>query len=261
MKTLKSIFIYKYIHTPLINHETCTEEARSIKMSGIIIISLAVLLLILCNSSPSSLADNNPLQDLCPTTSSTPNPIFLNGYLCKNPTTITASDFKTSKINHPGNTDNYARSSTDILTPIEFPGLNTMGLSISRTDMAMDGAVLPHYHPRATEILFVSLGTVIVGFGDSKGRLFLKTLREGDVFLVPRALPHFCVNAGYGLATFFSALNSQNPGFVSLVGNLYSSSNDAVMLPRLLSLRTNFAVDSTSTNYTTTTASFFDFFT
>ncbi|KAM0934778.1 hypothetical protein DsansV1_C30g0214051 [Dioscorea sansibarensis] len=222
-------------------------------MSGIILLAL----LVLCNWSPSSLADNNPLQDLCPT-ASPPNPIFLNGHLCKNPTTITASDFKTSKLNHAGNTDNYARSSTNILTPADFPGLNTMGISIARTDMAMDGAVLPHYHPRATEILFVSLGTVIVGFGDSKGRLFLKTLREGDVFLVPRALPHFCVNAGYGLATFFSALNSQNPGFVSLVGNPYSSSNDTPLLPRLLSLRTNFAMDS---NHTSTTASSsFDFF-
>ena len=43
----------------------------------------------------------------------------------------------------------------------------------------------------------------------------------GDVFAVPRGLLHFCLNAGYGLATVQSVLNSQNPGVASISGAMF----------------------------------------
>ncbi|KAA8524464.1 hypothetical protein F0562_010887 [Nyssa sinensis] len=159
--------------------------------------------------------DPDNLQDACPTTTTfTPQTIHINGFPCKNPNNITAADFKTSRLNHPGDTDVFVRSSTTIVTAADFPGLNTLGLSVARTDIEVDGLVLPHSHPRASEMFFVSKGVVVAGFIDTKNQLFQKVLKEGDVFVFPRGLLHYCLNAGFENATVYSVLNSQNPGVV-----------------------------------------------
>lgn len=80
------------------------------------------------------------LQDICPTNAKDQG-IFINGFLCKNPANITASDFKSSLLNQGGDTDNLYHSSVNIITAAEFSGLNTLGLSASRTDLEEDGMV------------------------------------------------------------------------------------------------------------------------
>ncbi|KAL5791622.1 hypothetical protein ACOSP7_000216 [Xanthoceras sorbifolium] len=170
------------------------------------------------------LADPDNLRDACPTDPTGKDTIFINGLPCKNPATIIASDFKTSKLKNAGDTDNYARSSVTIVTAFDFPGLNTLGLSVARTDLDVDGIVLPHSHPRASEMMFVFEGVVLAGFVDTNSKLFQKVLKAGDVFLFPRGLLHYCLNFGYDPATVFSVLNSQNPGVVSI--------NDASFEPK-----------------------------
>lgn len=132
--------------------------------------------------------DSDNLQDICPTGTSPRQTIFINGFPCKNPTNITASDFKSSLLNHKGDTDNFLQSATNIVTASEFPGLNTLGLSVARIDLDIDGLVMPHSHPRASEILFVSKGIVVAGFIDTNNQLFQGILPEGNVFVIDQAL-------------------------------------------------------------------------
>ncbi|XP_009592116.1 germin-like protein 11-1 [Nicotiana tomentosiformis] len=165
--------------------------------------------------------DTDNLQDVCPTDTTRKN-IFINGYPCKNPADITASDFKSSVLRNEGDTDNFQRSSTTIVTAAEFAGLNTLGLSTARTDLEVDGVVMPHAHPRASEMMFVGKGVVIAGFIDTKSQVFQKTLKEGDVFIVPRGLLHYSLNSGFEFATVYSVLSSHNPGVVSISDAMFA---------------------------------------
>lgn len=131
---------------------------------------------------------SGPLQDMCPTAPEAEqqkNNIFINGYPCKNPALVTASDFKSSELNHAGNTDNFLQSSVTLVTAAKYPGLNTQGLSIARTDLAMGRLVLPHSHPCASEMLHGYSGIVIAGFIDSRGKLFQNYRRAGDTVVFP----------------------------------------------------------------------------
>ncbi|KAF2311613.1 hypothetical protein GH714_025267 [Hevea brasiliensis] len=170
----------------------------------------------MCSCIQICLADYDNLQDTCPAAPTSKQSIFINGLPCKDPNSITPSDFKSSKLSRPGDKNKFLRSATTIVTAADFPGLNTLGLSISRIDLDVDGLVLPLYHPRASELFFVSAGVVIAGFVDTKNQQFQKILKEGDVFVLPRGLLHFCLNAGDESATIFSVLSSQNPGVVKI---------------------------------------------
>ncbi|OAY48066.1 germin-like protein subfamily 3 member 4 [Manihot esculenta] len=184
--------------------------------------------MILCACINICLVYCDNLQDTCPAATAGKQSIFINGLPCKNPASITPSDFKSTKLSSPGDTDNFFRSSTTILTAADFPGLNTLGLSIARTDLDVDGLVVPQSHPRASELLFVNAGVVIAGFVDTNNQLFQKILKEGDVFVLPRGLLHFCLNAGNEPATIFSVLSSQNPGVVSVAGAMFDSDPDMI---------------------------------
>lgn len=181
--------------------------------------------------------DGDNLYDVCPTDTAAHQSIHFNGYPCKSPADVAASDFKSSLLNQAGDTDNFDRSSTTVATAAEFPGLNTLGLSAARTDIEVDGVVMPHAHPRASEMIFVRGGEVAAGFVDSGNRVFQRRLREGDVFVFPKGLLHFCFNAGFESATIFSVMNSQNPGLASVAGAMFVSSEAGkVMMERLKSL-------------------------
>ncbi|KAI3455193.1 hypothetical protein Pfo_011856 [Paulownia fortunei] len=164
--------------------------------------------------------DGDNLYDICPT-DTTHQKFFINGYPCKDPLNITASDFKSTLLNEGGDTGNFYRASMTIATAVEFPGLNTLSLSVARSDIEIDGMVTPHTHPRASEMMFVSTGVVVAGFLDSNNQVFQKGLQKGDVFVFPRGLLYFCFNAGFGHATIFSVLHSQNPGLASVSGAMF----------------------------------------
>ncbi|XP_022153439.1 germin-like protein subfamily 3 member 4 [Momordica charantia] len=197
-----------------------------------------LLLFVLFSCLGISVADSNNVFDTCPT--ATNKSEFINGFPCKNPTIVTTSDFNSAKLTGPVDTDDQFISSVNILTAAEFSGLNTLGLSISRTDLGTDAIVSPHSHPRATEIFFVNQGIVLAGFLDTKNRLFQSFLKAGDVMVFPKGLLHFCLNSGYEPAIIFSVFNSQNPGVVNINGAMFepADSNHLVhkFLERLKSL-------------------------
>ncbi|KAL9228364.1 hypothetical protein vseg_003953 [Gypsophila vaccaria] len=209
-----------------LNFQTSKPESNTV-MSNPRFLILSILLITIKLSS----ADDDNLQDFCPAavpnSNDRHNQIFFNGLPCQNPANVTASDFKTMELRQVGDTDNFFLSSTNIVTAEAFPGLNTLGLALGRTDIESDGIVSPHSHPRAAEILFVSKGIVTVGFIDTGNQVFKKMLKEGDVFIVPKGMLHFCYNTGFEFATIISVFNSQNPGIIDITGTVLGSSSDA----------------------------------
>ncbi|XP_057507705.1 putative germin-like protein 2-1 isoform X3 [Actinidia eriantha] len=171
----------------------------------------------------------SPLQDFCvadPTSSGTSR---VNGLACKNPMTVQANDFFFSGLHIAGNTSNPVGSKVTPVNVAQIPGLNTLGISMVRIDYAPWGINPPHTHPRASEILTVVEGSLLVGFVTSNpdNRLITKVLQKGDVFVFPMGLLHFQQNVGYGNAVAIASLSSQNPGVIT-VANAVFGSNPAI---------------------------------
>ena len=104
-----------------------------------------------------------------------------------------------------------------------FGGVNTLGISMNRVDFAPGGVNPPHIHPRATEIVFVVEGTLLVGFISTHNTLFSQKLEKGDVFVFPKGLVHFQQNIGASSAMSITAFNSQLPGAQVLPFSLFGS--------------------------------------
>ncbi|RVX18745.1 Germin-like protein subfamily 1 member 7 [Vitis vinifera] len=127
---------------------------------------VAVALMALA-SSLASASDPSPLQDTCVAIDAPKSWyffIFVNGKFCKNPNLTVAEDFFYQGLNIPGNTTNRVGSNVTTVNVDAIPGLNTLGISLVRIDYAPYGQNPPHTHPRATEILTVLEGTLLVGF-------------------------------------------------------------------------------------------------
>ncbi|KAD6454058.1 hypothetical protein E3N88_08764 [Mikania micrantha] len=127
-----------------------------------------------------------------------------------------------------GNTSNNVGSAVTPVTVAELPGLNTFGISMARIDFAPMGINPPHTHPRATEILTVIEGRILVGFVTSnpENRLITKVLEKGDVFVFPEGLIHFQKNLDHGYALALAALSSQNPGVITIANAVFGSNPD-----------------------------------
>jgi len=191
-------------------------------LSFIAILSLLAITLPLAIAS-----DPSPLQDFCVSANTSADGVFVNGKFCKDPKLVTADDFFFSnQLEKPRNTDSSPVGS--VVTPVNvnnLVGLNTLGISIVRIDYGVNGQNPPHTHPRASEILLVAEGTLLVGFvtSNTENRLFTKTLNVGDVFVFPEGLIHFQANIGKSPAVAFAALSSQNPGVVTIANTVFGS--------------------------------------
>ncbi|KAL1545712.1 hypothetical protein AAHA92_22404 [Salvia divinorum] len=185
---------------------------------------LALLLLSLSVSALAS--DPDPVQDFCiPSSKST----------CKNPTLATPDDFVFSGIRSASNFSDTGLSSSAVNHAV-FPGLNTLGMSAVRADLKPGGINPPHFHPRATEMVYVLQGKVYAGFVDSTNRVFAKVIERGDVMVFPRGLVHFQMNVGETPATVFGCFNSQNPGTQKIPNVLFGSGISDVLLEKAFGL-------------------------
>ncbi|TXG67587.1 hypothetical protein EZV62_008862 [Acer yangbiense] len=185
--------------------------------------------------------DPSPLQDYCVAINDTKTAIFVNGRFCKDPSLATGDDFTFSGLNIPADTNNLLGENVTLLTVDNFPGLNTLGITIARADFAPGGVIPPHIHPRGTELLLVQKGTIYAGFVDSNNTLFGKILYPGDVFVIPLALNHFVVNIGKTDGVLFASFNSQNPGFITLANSVFGTNPpiDPYALARAFQLDVN----------------------
>ncbi|CAO2205981.1 unnamed protein product [Urochloa humidicola] len=169
-------------------------------------------------------SDPSPLQDFC--VADMHSPVKVNGFVCKDPMAVNADDFfKAAKLDEPRKT-NKIGSNVTLISAVQLPGLNTLGISIVRIDYAPLGQNPPHTHPRATEILTVLEGILYVGFVTSNPdkKLFAKVLHKGDVFVFPQGLIHFQFNPIYDKpAVAIAALSSQNPGAITIANAVFGS--------------------------------------
>nr|XP_043628696.1 putative germin-like protein 2-1 isoform X1 [Erigeron canadensis] len=171
--------------------------------------------------------DPSQLQDFCV---ADPNSeVFVNGVVCKDPKLVKADDFFFRGLNMMGNTYNDVGSNVTQVFVAQLAGLNTLGISMVRIDYAPLGINAPHTHPRATEILTVIEGRLLVGFVTSNpdNTLFTKVLEVGDVFVFPQGLIHFQANIDeHANAVAIAALSSQNPGVITIANAVFGSNPD-----------------------------------
>ncbi|CAL4961849.1 unnamed protein product [Urochloa decumbens] len=174
--------------------------------------SLALLLLAAAVAGALS-ADPAALQDFC--VADLQAATSVDGFACKPATAVTDADFFSRAIAAAASTSNPFGVNSTRATASTFPGLNTLGVSVTRVDMAPGGLNPPHSHPRASELVMVLKGEVMVGFTTGGNRLFSKVLKENELFVVPRGLQHFQLNTGDGDAVFVAMFDSQSPGVVT----------------------------------------------
>ncbi|XP_031497436.1 germin-like protein 5-1 [Nymphaea colorata] len=181
-----------------------------------------LLSLLILHISGSWAADPDMLQDIC--VADLASPVKLNGYACKESSKVNASDFFFAGLATAGATNNSMGSLVTAANVQKVPGLNTLGVSLSRIDYAPGGINPPHTHPRATEMVFVLEGTLNVGFITTANVVISKTITKGEVFVFPRGLVHYQQNAGDSPAAVIAAFNSQLPGTQSIAATLFASS-------------------------------------
>ncbi|KQK09389.1 germin-like protein 1-2 [Brachypodium distachyon] len=167
------------------------------------------------------LSDPTPLQDFC--VADLKAATALDGFPCKPAATVVDDDFFSAAIISAGNTSNPFGVNSTRATVAAFPGLNTLGLSITRTDLAPGGLNPPHSHPRASELVLVLKGEVMVGFTSGLNRLYSKVVKENELFVVPRGLQHFQLNVGTGDAVFMAMFDAQSPGVVTPTFSLFAT--------------------------------------
>ncbi|XP_030471968.1 germin-like protein subfamily 1 member 7 [Syzygium oleosum] len=188
---------------------------------------LPVSFLILALATATALADDpSPLQDICVATNDLDSGVFVNGKFCKDPKQATADDFLFMGFRNLGNTSNPLGSKVTQAFINQFPGLNTLGISMARIDFAPGGLNPPHFHPRGSETLVVVEGTLLVGFVTSNqlnNTFFTKVLYKGDVFAIPIGLIHFQMNIENTYALAFASFSTQNPGVITIANAVFGA--------------------------------------
>ncbi|KAF8015441.1 hypothetical protein BT93_H1066 [Corymbia citriodora subsp. variegata] len=164
-------------------------------------------------------ADPDLLQDVC--VADLASGVKVNGFACKE--TFNATDFFSEALAKPGLTNNSMGSLVTAANVQKIPGLNTLGISLSRIDYAPGGLNPPHTHPRATEMVFVLEGELDVGFITTANALVSKSIKKGEIFVFPRGLVHFQKNNGKVPAAVIAAFNSQLPGTQSIAVTLFAA--------------------------------------
>lgn len=147
-----------------------------------------------------------------------------SGFACKTEATVTIDDFVFSGLGVPGNTTNIINAAVTPAFVAQFPGVNGLGISAARLDLAVGGVVPIHTHPAATELLYVSHGHITAGFiSSSANTVYYKTLKKGDTMIFPQGLLHFQINAGKRPSLAIVTFNSPNPGLQILDFALFAN--------------------------------------
>ncbi|RZC63070.1 hypothetical protein C5167_024837 [Papaver somniferum] len=178
--------------------------------------------IILFFALPCLSSDPDPLQDFCVADLNS-TITFVNGYPCKPESQVTSSDFVFSGLVEEASTNNPEGAGARFGNVKFFPGINTLGISVSRIDLAPGGIVPAHIHPRASEINFSVKGEVNFGFLSTKNVLYSGVLKAGMMSVVPRGLVHYAKNVGGEKAVVLAILNSQPPGTAFIPSNIFGS--------------------------------------
>ncbi|KAK4267217.1 hypothetical protein QN277_024029 [Acacia crassicarpa] len=174
--------------------------------------------LLLLSSSPST---SNALDFCVADLSAAEGPA---GFPCKAAANVTADDFVFTGIAKAGNTTNIISAAVSPAFVGQFPGLNGLGISIARLDLAPGGVIPIHTHPAASELLVVTHGHLLAGFiSSSSNKVYIKKVNKGEIMIFPQGLLHFQINAGKNAATAFVSFGSPNPGLQILDFALFAN--------------------------------------
>uniref|UniRef100_A0ACD5X8L1 Uncharacterized protein n=1 Tax=Avena sativa TaxID=4498 RepID=A0ACD5X8L1_AVESA len=175
-------------------------------------------------------ADPEPVQDFCVAAAKTAGAdgqATFPGFPCKPESTVVSDDFFFAGLSQSGAAaanDSPFGSAVTAGNVEAFPGLNTLGVSINRVDLAPGGVNPLHSHPRAAELVHVIAGEMLVGFISTAGKFYSKMVGEGESFVIPRGMVHFQYNAARnGTARAVTVFNSQLPGVVLAAPSLFGA--------------------------------------
>ncbi|KAL3513244.1 hypothetical protein ACH5RR_025961 [Cinchona calisaya] len=169
----------------------------------------------------SNAVDPSPLQDFC--VADLNSTININGFPCKNSFDVTSEDFFYDGFKERPGEFNIFDVNVTQADVRQFPGLNTLGLSMNRVVLKPGGLNPPHVHPRASELSRVADGKLLAGWVTTGNVFYWKILTSGDLFVIPPGLVHFQLNIGEKRARFFASFNSQNPGLQIVSTALFNS--------------------------------------
>ncbi|KAI8023563.1 Auxin-binding protein ABP19a [Camellia lanceoleosa] len=156
------------------------------------------------------------------------------GYSCKKPAKVTVNDFVYSALGIAGNTSNLIKAAVTPAFAAQFPGVNGLGLSMARLDLAVDGVVPIHTHPGGSEILFVVEGTICAGFiSSSANTVYFRTLYKGDVMVFPQGLLHFQFNSGNISALAIVSFSSPSPGLQITTFALFANNLPSALVKKV----------------------------
>lgn len=135
------------------------------------------------------------------------------GYACKKPSAVTANDFVFSGLATPVKLNPLIKAAVTPAFAPQFPGLNGLGISMARLDLAIGGVIPMHTHPGASEVLYVVTGEICAGFiSSSDNKVFFKNLKQGDIMVFPQGLLHFQINSGKTTGLAIVSFSSPTPG-------------------------------------------------
>ncbi|CAM0882309.1 unnamed protein product [Alopecurus aequalis] len=182
-------------------------SSRSVMLQVLLLVVAAALA-----AAPCVLSDPTPLQDFC--VADLKAATAVDGFPCKPASTVVDDDFFSAVMVPAPSTNNAFGVNSTRATVSAFPGLNTLGVSITRTDLAPGGINPPHSHPRGSELVLVLKGEVMVGFTSATNRLYSKVVKQNELYVIPRGLQHYQLNVGTGDAVFMAMFDAQSPGLV-----------------------------------------------
>lgn len=105
----------------------------------------------------------------------------------------------------------------------DFPYLYGKGMALSVGRLGPCGLAPPHYHPRASEFLYMLSGTSLqVGFTLENGaRLVQGTLNPNQGFVYPKNSFHFQSNTNCDPVTFVAGWNDEDPGIAQVAQRFF----------------------------------------
>ncbi|KAG6522702.1 hypothetical protein ZIOFF_019853 [Zingiber officinale] len=208
LRDLKMFYKYSNSSNPIYSIKQHLVQTKSMEMASRIIF---LALVALASTSPAMASDPNQLGD--------------SMRIQQDAQMVTVDDFFFSGLDKPGNTSNAVGSKVTPVSVAQIPGLNTLGISLVRIDYAPFGLNPPHTHPRATEVLVVLKGALLVGFVTSnpENKHHTKVLNKGDVFVFPQGLIHYQYNNWTTNSVAIAGLSSQNPGVITVGNAIFGS--------------------------------------
>lgn len=118
--------------------------------------------------------------------------------------------------------NNDAGGSITSITGDQVPGF--ANISYSALKLKKGGSLEPVWHPNAQKVGYCERGDAIVSIR-SPGGSDLFSVKEGDMFFIPRGAIHHIANLGETETVIHFALNHTHPQWMSLSKALYSLSD------------------------------------